>query len=79
MSALGLGSAAALAGLFIAQVTLAVAWQGDEARTVASLTWLGWGYIALAALIAAANFDRLKLLKTGFLGERRSPIPQRSQ
>ncbi|WP_371420232.1 hypothetical protein [Tardiphaga sp.] len=55
MSALGLGSAAALAGLFIAQVTLAVAWQGDEARTVASLTWLGWGYIGLALLIFVRN------------------------
>ncbi|MBL7373361.1 sodium:proton exchanger, partial [Escherichia coli] len=31
---LSLLGAAALAGLFIVQVVLAVAWQGDEARTV---------------------------------------------
>src|SRR3546814_3907704 len=42
---LGLGSAAALAGLFVAQVVLAVVWQGNEARTIISLTWLGWGYL----------------------------------
>jgi cation:H+ antiporter len=52
---LGLGSAAALAGLFVAQVGLAVAWQGDEPRTIASLTWLGWGYMGLAFVIFAIN------------------------
>ena len=47
--------AAALAGLFIVQVVLAVAWQGDEARTVASLTALGWIYIVLAGGLFAIN------------------------
>ncbi len=52
---LSLLGAAALAGLFIVQVVLAVAWQGDEARTVASLTALGWFYIVLAGGLFALN------------------------
>ena len=52
---LGLGSAAALAALFVAQVILAVAWQGDEARTIASLTWLGWAYLMLASVLFLLN------------------------
>ena len=52
---LSLVGAAALAGLFIVQVVLAVAWQGDEARTVASLTALGWIYIVLAGGLFALN------------------------
>lgn len=42
---LSLRDALALALLFAVQVTLAVRWQGNEAATIASLTWLGWGYI----------------------------------
>ncbi|AJA11772.1 sodium/calcium exchanger membrane region (plasmid) [Sphingopyxis fribergensis] len=66
---LGLGSAVALAGLFVAQVVLAVVWQGNEARTIISLTWLGWGYLGLALLIFAINakalVDLVKFLLAG--------------
>lgn len=75
---LGLAGAASLAVLFTVQVTLAFTFRDDEARTIETLTWLGWAYIALAAFIAAANLDRLKLVKTGLLGERRSPVPQQT-
>lgn len=63
---LGLGSAAALAGLFVAQVALAVAWQGNEARTIASLTWLGWVYIGLALLIFVRNANAFPPLVKSF-------------
>lgn len=76
---LGLVGAASLAALFTVQVSLAFSFRDEEARTIETLTWLGWAYIALAAFIAAANLDRLKLLKTGLLGERRSPIPRQTQ
>lgn len=59
---LGLASAAALAGLFAVQVTMAVLWQSDEARTIASLTWLAWAYIGLAAVIFALNVRFLPAL-----------------
>lgn len=76
---LGLAGAASLAVLFTVQVSLAFTFRDDEARTIETLTWLGCAYIALAALIAAASLDRLKLLKTGLLGERRSSIPRQTQ
>lgn len=62
---LGLGAAAALAGLFVVQIVLAFSLQGDEARTIASLTWLAWGYIVLAGIIFALN--RRALLALGRL------------
>ncbi|GAA3274949.1 hypothetical protein GCM10020258_53450 [Sphingomonas yabuuchiae] len=76
---LGLAGAASLALLFTVQVTLAFTFRDDQARTIQTLTWLAWAYIVLAALIVAVNLDRLKLLKTGFFGKRRSPIPRRLQ
>jgi cation:H+ antiporter len=65
---LGLGSAAALAGLFVVQVVLAIIWQGDEARTITSLTWLGWGYLALALLIFGINAKALAGLVNSLRG-----------
>jgi cation:H+ antiporter len=56
---LSLVGAAALAGLFTVQVVLAVAWQGDEARTITSLTTLGWIYIVLAGVLLALNAQYL--------------------
>ncbi|GGB43418.1 sodium/hydrogen exchanger [Sphingomonas metalli] len=56
---LGLWGGLALAALFAAQVGLTLAFLGDEARTVASLTWLSWAYLALAAAVLAANARRL--------------------
>lgn len=70
---LGLAGALALAGLFMVQVTLALIYREDEPRTIMTLTWLGWAYIGLAALIAAANFARLKLVWRGLFGDLRSP------
>lgn len=69
---LRIGSALALAGLFFVQVTLAFTYREDEARTIATLTWLGWGYIALAAIIATANARALAtLVRTALLPDRR--------
>ena len=56
---LGVGGALALAGLFAGQVTLAFIFLGDEAMTIRALTWLAWGYLALAVVIAAANRQAL--------------------
>lgn len=73
---LGIGGAAALAILFVAQVTLAFTFRDDEPRTIATLTWLGWAYIGLAAAIALANASRLNLLWHGIVGDTRSPAPR---
>src|SRR3546814_14818386 len=56
---LGLGSAAALRGLFVAQVVLAAVWQGNAARTIMSLTWSRRGYLELALLFLAPNSNAL--------------------
>jgi cation:H+ antiporter len=56
---LSLTGAAALAALFVVQVALAVILQGDEARIIRSLTWLGWGYLALAAMLFVTNLPGL--------------------
>lgn len=53
---LGLGSAAALALLFLAQVGFAVTFRDNEMLTIKMLTGLGWVYIALAAAIVAMNW-----------------------
>ena len=71
---LGVAGAGALAVFFVGQVTVAFILRDDEARTIATLTWLGWGYIALAAAIAAANHDRLTLLWRGLLGTIGPPV-----
>ena len=52
---LGVGAAAALAILFSAQVGFAFTFRDDEALTIRSLTLLGWGYLALAAVIVVMN------------------------
>lgn len=70
---LHLAGAAALAMLFTVQVALAFTYREDEARTIATLTWLGWAYIVLAAAIAAGNIGRIKLVWDGLVGDLRSP------
>ena len=50
---LGVWGALALAGLFALQVGLTLNFLGDDARTIASLTWLSWGYLALSAIVVA--------------------------
>ena len=52
---LSLWAGLALAALFALQVGLTLAFLGDEGRTIASLTWLSWAYLALAAAVLMAN------------------------
>ncbi|MBX9897143.1 MAG: sodium:proton exchanger [Qipengyuania sp.] len=56
---LGLRGAVALALLFSVQVGFAFTFRDDEALTIRSLTWLGWGYLALTAVIVAINWQGL--------------------
>lgn len=56
---LGLIGAVALGGLFSLQVGLAFAYHADEERTIQTLTWLAWAYLALAAVIVAINLKSL--------------------
>lgn len=68
---LGVASALALAGLFMVQIALAFAFRRDEVRTITMLTWLGWGYIALANAIGAANARALgAMVRTALRLER---------
>lgn len=60
-------SALALAGLFTLQVVVAFYYRNDEARTIATLTWLAWAYLGLAAIIFTINGGRLvAILRTAF-------------
>lgn len=52
-------SAAALAFLFLVQVSLAYHFKDDEPRTIATLTGLAWIYLALAAVLFLRNGSRL--------------------
>ena len=72
---MGLAGAAALASLFVVQVSLAFAFREDEARTIASLTMLGWAYLALAGVIAAANAKRLRLIWTSTVDGQSLSLP----
>lgn len=68
---LSLWGALALAGLFAIQIALAFRFMGDEARTIASLTWMAWGYLALAAAIVARNAKSFgHVLRIGLFGSR---------
>ena len=65
---LGMGSALALVTLFGVQVTLAFIFRNDAARTIATLTWLGWAYLALAGALFVVNARRLAaILRTAFV------------
>jgi cation:H+ antiporter len=64
---LSVSSALALAGLFSLQVVIAFYFRNDEARTIITLTWLAWLYLALAAIVFAINGGRLvAILRTAF-------------
>lgn len=56
---LGLIGALALAVLFSVQVGLAFSFREDEALTIRTLTWLGWLYLALTAVVVAMNLKGL--------------------
>jgi cation:H+ antiporter len=85
---LGLWSALALVGLFAVQVGLAFYYRNDEARTIATLTWLAWVYLGLAGLLFLINGRRLFALLRSALngntpgleppGTRDEPETQRS-
>lgn len=51
--------AVALAALFAAQVSLALFYRDDPARLIASLTWLGWVYLALALAVFVKTWPAL--------------------
>ncbi|TFI59875.1 sodium:proton exchanger [Sphingomonas parva] len=72
---LGVGGAVALVILFSLQVVLAFSFRTDEARTIATLTALGWGYIALSVAIALLNAKRLRMFWAGLFGNVHSTIP----
>lgn len=64
---LSLWGALALAALFMAQVALAFSYRDNPARVIASLTTLGWIYLALAtALFATRLPDLLNTTRIAF-------------
>ena len=64
---LSVASALALVGLFTLQVVVAFYYRNDEASTIATLTWLAWAYLGLAAIIFTINGGRLvAILRTAF-------------
>jgi cation:H+ antiporter len=61
-------SALLLAGMFSVQVFLAFHYRSDEARTIATLTWLAWAYLGLAVVVFLMNWQALvAILRTAFL------------
>jgi len=65
---LGVGSALALVGMFAVQVALAFIFRNDEARTIATLTWLAWAYLVLAGVLFLVNARQLAtILRTAFV------------
>lgn len=59
--------AIALLGLFIAQLMIALSLRQDEARDIAALTVVAWGYLVLAAALMALNWRAISgLISTAF-------------
>lgn len=76
---LGVWGALALAGLFALQVGLTLNFLGDDARTIASLTWLSWGYLALSAIVVATNAKSLgHLFAVGLFASHPEAHPPRA-
>ncbi|QDC40359.1 sodium:proton exchanger [Sphingobium fuliginis] len=74
---LGLGGACALVVLFSAQVGFAFTFRDDEALTILTLTWLGWAYLALAAVIVAMNWKDLgQIVRTAVRPHQLLPTSQ---
>ena len=57
---LSLVGALALLVLFSAQFAVAMILRGNEARDIAVLTWIAWGYLALAAVLFSASWRRVR-------------------
>lgn len=73
---LGLWGGLALAVLFAVQVGLTLAFLGNEERTIASLTWLSWAYLALGGAVLAANARSLAhLFAVGLFASHPSTHP----
>lgn len=71
---LGLIGALALAVLFSLQVGLAFSFREDEALTIRTLTWLGWTYLTLTAVVVALNFNGLtQIVRTALRPHQISP------
>lgn len=70
---LSIRSAVALAGLFAVQVALAFYYRNDEVRTIATLTWLAWAYLGLAAVLFLINARRLvSILRVAFVSSSKA-------
>lgn len=64
---LSMAAALALMSLFVIQFGVAFALRGDEAREIAALTGIAWGYLALAALLTLLNWRAIGgLARTAF-------------
>jgi len=73
---LGAWGALVLASLFAIQVALALHFLGDDTTTIASLTWLSWGYLLLATLVVSTNAKSLgHLFSTGLFTKHPSVHP----
>ena len=77
---LGLAGAVALAVLFSSQVGFAFTFRDDEALTIRTLTWLGWAYLALAAVIVAMNTRSLvEIIRTALRPHQLIPATARGR
>lgn len=77
---LGLMGALSLAVLFSVQVGLAFSFREDEALTIRTLTWLGWAYLALTAVVVAMNLNGLaQILRTALWPSRIIPTAARAR
>ncbi len=77
---LSIASAALLAAMFSVQVVLAFYYRNDEARTIVTLTWLAWVYLAIALAVFSINARRLaSILRTAFLSAGLQPDIRRNE
>lgn len=54
--------------MFAVQVALAFIFRNDEARTIATLTWLTWAHLAIAGVLFLVNARQLAaILRAAFL------------
>lgn len=71
---LSVWGALALIGLFSVQVALAFTFRNDEARTIATLSWLAWFYVGLAAILFVLNWKRVvQIARAGLTGRITAP------
>jgi len=62
------------------QVIVAFYFRNDEARTIATLTWLAWAYLGLAAVVFLINGRALiGILRTAFVSSEIQAASLREQ